>query len=131
MAGVVLPHPGRRRRPRRSVRHRPLRRPHAGRATILARIPLERPVTRKTDAGGPSVSTRMTTSDSCIALLAARYEDRVPALSPRAKLIQSLRVLELEIRRSPAVIAALIIAIVTAWVMWDALPKGVVRWSEV
>lgn len=77
------------------------------------------------------MSSRMTTTDSWIALLAARYEDRFPALSPRAKVVQSLRVLELEIRRSPAVIAALVIAIVTAWVMWEALPKGVVRWSEV
>src|SRR5690606_2634629 len=126
LAGPFPPHPGRCGRPRCPIRHRPLRRPFTGRTAILARSQLERSVTRNTDPGGPALSSRMTTTDSWIALLAARYEDRFPALSPRAKVVQSLRVLELEIRRSPAVIAALVIAIVTAWVMWEALPKGVV-----
>lgn len=77
------------------------------------------------------MTTRDLTPDSWVAMLAARYSDRFPALSPTARIVQSLRVLELEIRRSPAAIGALVIALVTAWTMWDALPVGVVRWVEV
>lgn len=37
----------------------------------------------------------------------------------------------IELRRSPALYAALLVAAVTAWMMWDRLPVGVVRWREV
>lgn len=42
-----------------------------------------------------------------------------------------LRLFLIEMRRSPARVGAIAMAIMTAWLMWQALPVGVVRWLEV
>lgn len=58
-------------------------------------------------------------------------EDRAPAPSLADRALAWWRLFLIEFRRSPAIIAALAIAAVTAWLMWDHLPAGVVRWLEV
>ena len=52
-----------------------------------------------------------------------------PTLADRA--VAWLRLFAIEMRRTPALYAGLLIALLTAWGMWNALPKGVVRWNEV
>jgi hypothetical protein len=42
-----------------------------------------------------------------------------------------LRLFAIELRRTPALYAGLLIAAVTAWGMWTRMPAGVVRWDEV
>lgn len=65
-----------------------------------------------------------------LARLLAQLVDRFPSLTPRMRVIQAVRLLELHLRRSPGVIAALVIALATFFIMFQALPKGVVYWSE-
>lgn len=42
-----------------------------------------------------------------------------------------LRLFAIEIRRTPALYAGVLIAAFTTWVMWEGLPVGVVRWREI
>lgn len=52
-----------------------------------------------------------------------------PTLAGRAT--AWLRLFLIEMRRTPALYAGLLIALLTAWGMWNSLPEGVVRWREI
>lgn len=58
-------------------------------------------------------------------------EKRAPAPSLADRSMAWSRLFLIEMRRSPAIFTALAIAAVTAWLIWDQLPVGVVRWREV
>lgn len=58
-------------------------------------------------------------------------DNRVATLTPGGRVAAWLRLFAIEMRRTPALYAGLLIVALTAWVMWERLPVGVVRWSEV
>lgn len=58
-------------------------------------------------------------------------EQRAPARFLADRAVAWWRLFLIEMRRSPAFLAALAIAVITAWLIWDQLPVGVVRWREI
>ncbi|HWV36440.1 MAG TPA: hypothetical protein VNZ55_12460, partial [Thermomicrobiales bacterium] len=60
-----------------------------------------------------------------------RESGRFPPASGRVRLMQWLRLFELEIRRGPGIVGAGAIALATFWMMWQELPNGVVYWEAI
>jgi hypothetical protein len=58
-------------------------------------------------------------------------EERVPAPSLADRAVAWWRLFLIEMRRSPAVVGALLVALVTGFIMWDSLLEGVIRWQEI
>lgn len=75
------------------------------------------------------MSTRTVASRS--PFMPARRQDRFEGVSGMRKLVQWLRLFELDLRRSPGMIGAVAIAITTFWIMWQELPNGVVYWDAI
>ncbi len=60
-----------------------------------------------------------------------RTPSRFAEVSVTTRWHQVMRLLEIELRRSPGVIGAVAIALATFWMMWQELPNGVVYWEGV
>lgn len=58
-------------------------------------------------------------------------EQRAPEASLADRAVAWSRLLFIEMRRSPAVLGAAFVALITAFIMWDSLLEGVVRWWEI
>lgn len=58
-------------------------------------------------------------------------DDRMQPPTMAGRAVAWLRLFAIEMRRTPALYAGLMIAAITAWSMWTTLPSGVVRWDEV
>src|SRR5690606_36450655 len=57
--------------------------------------------------------------------------ERAPAPSLADRAAAWRRLFLIEMRRSPAVVGAIFVALITFFIMWDTLLEGVVRWWEI